>query len=122
MRWAVVIGWLCVQLTINWDQLFRYKNPEDEGNKFRNNDAQLIVNGANNNPITTLFRGQQNEIHEQKRDGIIYNYPTIGSDDIYPTRYMLPPYHINSSLAIQVVITTSDFFYQIQTRSFVTSC
>ena len=61
-----------VQLTINWDELFLNKNcpsPKDGDNsKFRNNESQLIVNCANNHPITSLFRGQLYEINEQKRD------------------------------------------------------
>ena len=65
----VVIG---VQLTINWDELFLNKNypsPKDKDNlKFRNNESQLIVNRANNHPITSLFRGQLYEINEEKRD------------------------------------------------------
>ena len=58
--------------TINWAELFLYKNcpsPEDEDNlKFRNNESQLIVNCANNLPITSLIRGQLYEINELKRD------------------------------------------------------
>ena len=70
LKFVVVIGWLWVQYTINWDELFLNKNcpsPKDEDNlKFRNNVSQLIVNCANN-PITSLFRGQLYEINEQKR-------------------------------------------------------
>ena len=71
LQW-VVIGWLWVQLTINLDELFLDKNcpsPKDENNlKFRNNETQLIVNCANNHPITSLSRGQLYEINERKRD------------------------------------------------------
>ena len=46
-----------------------YPSPKDEDNlKFRNNESQLIVNCANNHPITSLFRGHLYEINEQKRD------------------------------------------------------
>ena len=45
----------------------------DEDNlKFRNNESQLIVNCANNRPITSLLYGQLYEINEQKRDKKYY--------------------------------------------------
>ena len=67
------INWIGVStINDNWDDLFLNKNcpsPKDEDNlQFRNNDSQLIVNCANNHPITSLFRDQLYKINEQKRD------------------------------------------------------
>ena len=70
------------QLTVNWHELFLNKNwqsPKDEDNlKLRNYESQIIVNCVNNHPITSLFRGQLDEINEQKRDEYLIGSNFVG--------------------------------------------
>ena len=47
---------------------FMHITKDEDNLKFRNNKTQLLVNCANNHPITCLFGGQLYVVNEQKGD------------------------------------------------------